>query len=263
MSDAQFQVNEDLPDHTYRTEIPNIIFEIKLNPYTFMVYSFLKKVAGDSNGCFYSKENMAKQLGMSVRKLQESIKDLISGNNFLQLKLIREKTRKSQHGGDLPTLYTIINIWPENGRFYKKKPKEGGVHNVRGEGAPRADKEEPLEEEPCIKTTTTPTPSNVVVVSSEEKFLKQVIHCVNFFAKKATLWKDDKWNLPYKLFRELILQHGYEYVVAQIQYITDQHIQALKDERSSKVKKTPLIGKPLLCLKMACAKNYAEYQTKE
>ncbi len=101
----------------------------------------------------------------------------------------------------------------------------------------------------------------VVVVSLEEE-KKRVAHCVNFFAQKASHenW-GEKWRIPSEIFRKLISDYGYDHVVAQIQYVVGQHIQALKDELiSNKKRKTPRIEKPVNTIKRACQENYADYE---
>jgi len=39
-----FEVAEDLPDHYFRTEIPNIIFDLGLGTNELLVYMVLKRI---------------------------------------------------------------------------------------------------------------------------------------------------------------------------------------------------------------------------
>lgn len=41
-----YYVYENKPDHHYRTEIPNIVFDLDLSDSQFRLYSQLKRIAG-------------------------------------------------------------------------------------------------------------------------------------------------------------------------------------------------------------------------
>ena len=47
--------------HHYRTELPNIIFEIGLSPKLIGVYSAIKRCAGDKGICIKSEKTLAEQ----------------------------------------------------------------------------------------------------------------------------------------------------------------------------------------------------------
>lgn len=158
MNDASFTHEEDLPDHHFRTELPNCIFDMGLSPYHIAYYAFIKRIAGDKGKCWQSIKNIATTLGISERKIREIIVDLEQGNNKYKLKLIQKIQRKKSNGSYDTSIIQIINIWPFNGKLYKKKTvtqggtAPGGVlHNVQEGGtAPGATEEEPsfVKEEP-------------------------------------------------------------------------------------------------------------------
>src|SRR6185369_4088254 len=124
-NDNQCKFEQELPDHHYRTEIPNIIFDLGLDTYTFSVYAKIKRISGDSGKCWQSIPNLASSIGMSVSKLKECLKQLEKGHNKLKLSLIKKTTRKNEDGADISSVYTIVNIWPLNGKYF------------RGEGSPQ------------------------------------------------------------------------------------------------------------------------------
>lgn len=153
---AHFSVREEKADHHFRTEIPNIIYALKLDPHTFMVYSFLKKVAGDGGGCWMSYPNIANEIGISESTIKKSIKKLechfsIIGNRSL----ITVYDRKKDDGSPDTNLIVITDIWRINGDYNREKEyeklkekggssKNGGVGFLKTEGGSlKTYKEEP------------------------------------------------------------------------------------------------------------------------
>lgn len=156
MQDANYQdlsedsliVEEEYADHHYRTEIPNVIFDLNLDPMTLLVYSYLKRIIGDGGKCWQSIPNLAKKIGIGQTKLRECLTELIEGKNQANLRLVK-KTQRVKSDGSLDTcVYTIINIWGFNGRFYRKggtSPREGHVvRHAKDGGSPGEGKEEPM-----------------------------------------------------------------------------------------------------------------------
>ena len=80
----------DTSNHTYRTELPNIIFDIGLDPYEFMFYSYLKRIAGDSGAAWKSNSTMAKETGICKRKIPDLKKSL---------------SQKREELGNIPLIY--------------------------------------------------------------------------------------------------------------------------------------------------------------
>ena len=114
--------------HHFRTEIPNIVFEMKLDIYELSTYCHLKRTAGDKRSCWKSTKTLCEEIGISLPKLIEVKKSLVSRG------LIRIEKRKHENGGSLTDLVTIIDVWPLNMKvMLEKYPiKEGGKPDLGG-----------------------------------------------------------------------------------------------------------------------------------
>lgn len=114
-SDQEFQVKDHSSLHAYRTEIPNIIDELNLDPYAYRLYCYYKKVAGDSGACFQKKKTIEEKTGMSTTVIKDRTKILAAPFEELGGKpLIKVTSRKGTDGNNLPTLIEVEDIWPEN-----------------------------------------------------------------------------------------------------------------------------------------------------
>lgn len=167
--------------HKYRTETPNIVDELDLDPYEFRLYSKYKRIAGDQGMCIKSNKNLAQECKMSVRKLQQVKKSLAEPRELLGGKaLIRITERKTKQGDPDTDLVEIVDIWPDNFLHFIQKSHGGGarhapgvMHEVHEGGASGAPKEEQTKEEPKVRTTTAApkkSAARVVVSSHLEKF---------------------------------------------------------------------------------------------
>lgn len=167
--------------HKYRTEMPNIIDELELDPYEFRLYNKYKRIAGDQGMCIKSSKNLAAECKMSVRKLQQVKKALAEPRELLGGKpLIKITERKTKRGDPDTDLVEIMDIWPDNFLYFIQKTNGGGAshapgvqHKMREGTAPDASKEEQTKEEPKIRTTTAApkkSATRVVVSSHLKKF---------------------------------------------------------------------------------------------
>jgi len=86
------EVVEESSMHHYRTEIPNIIFSMGLEPYAFKAYCVLKMTAGDRGSCFKSNETLCAEIGCKEPKLI-SIKKLL-----IEMNLIKIRKRRTENG---------------------------------------------------------------------------------------------------------------------------------------------------------------------
>ncbi len=132
-----FEITEERPDHDYRTEIPNIVFQLGLDPYEFSLYAQIKNIAWDKRFCCKSYKELAKLLGCSDRKVMLALQKLESPFEKLNGKslVIVQRERKDSLGGSLPNLLNITNIWPINGAFFRKdKEVSNGVNEQEGGG---------------------------------------------------------------------------------------------------------------------------------
>lgn len=167
-------IYEQKPDHHYRTEIPNIVFKLGLSPQAICLYVYYKRVAGDGGSCWKSKDVILEEVGMSVNCYLKYRKELSQSFSILNDKpLIAIEERRKENGGDDTRRIHIVDVWKENGGFFRneKNIKEsqkrtGGVLNMNGGGSKYEHKEEPSQEEPSLRN------DDVDVLSKKEILLK-------------------------------------------------------------------------------------------
>lgn len=109
------QIQEEFSSHQYRTEIPNIVFEMGLNPYELAIYCHMKRTAGDGGTCFKSCQRLSNEVGCHRSKFIEVKKSLQEKG------LIRITHRKKEDGGCTSDVITIIDLWPRNVQFMQEK----------------------------------------------------------------------------------------------------------------------------------------------
>lgn len=201
MSQEQFIVLEEQPDHSFRTEIPNIIFDIL--PLTHIgVYGHLKKIAGDGGACWQSKTNLAKKLGISKNTLLKIIADLEEGNNPMKLKLIRQTKRTKANGDNDSSLIVIINIWADNGKHCRLQKKGSAkiepplVQNLNYPSAKFEHKEDPSEED--LSKRSDKRASAVAPVKDEKEKLNQFVKLKKY---QITLKDINSWLKKYSFER--------------------------------------------------------------
>ena len=163
--DQLYEVNEQLPDHHYRTEIPNIVFELGLDPQEYMLYSIIKRIAGDGGRCWCSANEMRKKAhNMSKEKYFATLDKLESKFSLINSPLIKITRRTKSDGSRDTNIITIVNIWPQNGAFFKKgggSPNELGVVRQTNQGSSPGEHKEELSEEELSKRTTNYYSKNV------------------------------------------------------------------------------------------------------
>lgn len=126
----EIEIKDESSNHIYRTELPNIIFEIGLPPQLIGVYATIKRAAGDNGYCSKSEKHLAEPLSITSKTLRSHISQLEEINPFLKKPLLKIKKRVSEHGDRDTTLITIVDIWPDNYKFFTKG--EGGQVNFTG-----------------------------------------------------------------------------------------------------------------------------------
>lgn len=172
----QIEIIEDRPDHHFRTEIPNFLFDI-LTPHQLAVYSHLKRITGEGGKCWMSTKKLAKKIGLGTTTLKIILKELSQKDYFIEGSLIQVSKRKKDDGSQDTNIIRILDIWRVNGDWHRgKKSKEGGSPNVggvgrqtSGGGSPNVHKEQPSEEELSKETNKQESDESVVVVSSDEE----------------------------------------------------------------------------------------------
>ena len=159
MTDYDLEIQEEKPDHHFRTEIPNIISDMveigELSHYDAMTYFTLKRICGDAGKSFYSIPNIAKKCGFSEDTVRKSLKKLSQEIPLIGSILIKIQKRLKQDGSADSSLITIVNIWRKNGNFYRERKEikkclggssdqPGVVVGTNQGGSWERDKEEPL-----------------------------------------------------------------------------------------------------------------------
>lgn len=216
-----FQIQENKPDHHYRTEIPNIVFEMGLDPFQLSVYCNLKRIAGDGGNCWCSTKTLSKICGMGETKLKECIKFLSS----LPIPLIKIIPRKKPDGSPDSNIILITDVWKENGSYFRNNKSkksdigesldDGGVgRHTTGGGSPHDHKEEPSKKERVVVVGDTPplsekekkTTAQEKKVNDPSEFTKDELY---FRANKLNKgWEVDEieesWNIYSNADRKLI-----------------------------------------------------------
>jgi len=145
----QIKIQDESGDKKYFTMIPNYI----LNHSTLFdreVYIQMKRVSGENGTCWMSKKTLAKQCGISKRRLDKSIKYLVEHKWIAQV-----GTKKVGTYGGIQCVaeYKVADLWDLNNTYYQSKNKGGALNalpsNQRGctdehkGGAQNDHKEEP------------------------------------------------------------------------------------------------------------------------
>lgn len=175
MSDNQeFLIEEELPDHIFYTQMPNILDDLDLDPIDFRIYMRFKRIAGDKGRCWQSLDAIAKHINISRSRLKIGIKNLEQGNNKHNLKLILKIERTKQDGSKDTSIFKILDIWSFNREYYKKggggSPENRGVGHQKTEGgSPENHKEEPVKEKPYKEQQHSERGVAPVVVFSEDQ----------------------------------------------------------------------------------------------
>lgn len=277
---SQYEIKDLSSNHHYRTELPNIIFEIGLAPQLIGVYAAIKRSAGDQGTFFKSEAKLAKELGISKKTLHKFIEILCLINIHLKKPLLIKKNRISKDGDKDTNLISITDIWPDNcvhfcnesgGRVNITPPRVNITQGV-GQNLPKGrvkftHKEEPIKKN-LFEETTTPTPSkgNVVVdvvsdkKQKEEEAEKQAARSLKEWldkeagkqrSKHSIPW-GDKWIIPLYVYERLIKKHGIKYFQEQLDYMV-----RLQKDFDRGTNKKP-INNPEVYLKRACKENYAD-----
>lgn len=107
MIEQHFDLFDDQDPRAYRTELPNKIFDLELDPFEGWLYSHLKRIAGAAGGhCFMSIAVLAAKCKMSENTLRKAKKELAKKG------LIRVE-QGNYEAGKADKIY-IVNIWREN-----------------------------------------------------------------------------------------------------------------------------------------------------
>jgi len=117
----------------YRTEIPNVVFTLGLDPYALSLYCHLKRTTGAADGglCYKSTRTLADETGMSAGKVSEARAELEKPRDELGGKaLIAVERPKDQS----KTVNVVCeDIWPENFGAFTTRTRERSPHERKKE----------------------------------------------------------------------------------------------------------------------------------
>ena len=223
---SKIKINDESGDRKYFTIIPNYVYNHS-TIWDREVYCQMKRIAGEQGTCWIARKNLAKQCGISDRRLDASIKYLLEHK---WIELIGKKKVTTKGGLQEVNEYTICDLWQTNNQFYQDKgvapktpPLPKGANDMRGGVrttfwggvAHGSHKEEPIEEEPLeedidiisndiIPATTSVANQGITDVLNSFKGINPTINFGNKTQRKAAA--------------DLVKQFGLEKVMATIDY---------------------------------------------
>jgi Helix-turn-helix domain len=151
----KMKVYDESSEKKYFTIIPNYILNHS-TLYDREVYIQMKRITGEDGECWTSRETLAKQCGISVRRLDKSIQYLLDHD---WIRHSGTKKINTRGGAQVVNTYKVVDLWKKNMDFYASQgcaqdatplPKGGarsmpkGMHGRAKGGAPGAYKEEPI-----------------------------------------------------------------------------------------------------------------------
>lgn len=107
----------------HHTQIPNIVLELMfagvISATEYALYSTYRKHAGEDGTCWIGTRKLAEMMGVSTPTITKSKKNLsrkfdeLGGKSLIHV-------RKCNHVEQEADNVTIIDVWPENDRFYRE-----------------------------------------------------------------------------------------------------------------------------------------------
>jgi hypothetical protein len=138
MSDSSRVIYQEVP-RDFRTEIPNIVFELleagEISPNDLILYSVYRRIAGEHGACWVGTRGLEKKTKLSHPTIKKSKNNLSRKFDMLGGKSLIEITPCNRKKEQADTI-TIIDIWPENYAFFKKRLtcENSGHTGVKKEG---------------------------------------------------------------------------------------------------------------------------------
>lgn len=137
-TESRTYVTEQISNEAFGFRIPNILFELRLSPGAIALYCYYKRIAGQFSTCWKSNKTIQEEINMSKNTLLKYREELEKSHDLLKGKpLIYAEERFTNRGDNDTTEISIIDIWQENGDFYRgmeeiKKSYGGGSKSERG-----------------------------------------------------------------------------------------------------------------------------------
>lgn len=158
----QIHIEDESGDKKYFTIIPNYILNHS-TLYDREVWLQMKRIAGENGTCWMSRIALAKQCGISPRRLDQSLKYLLE-HTWITCKGTKDVVTNG--GRQKVKEYSIADLWSLNNQYYETKgvaPGAGGASDATKGVAPGAHKEEPYREEE-------PSTTNVVEALPQRRY---------------------------------------------------------------------------------------------
>jgi len=181
---TQTQIIQQKPDHHFRSETPNIVFELGLSLPALGLYSYLKRTTGDGGVCWKRQAVICKEIGVSPTTYVKYRDELATTQPLLGGKpLISVHIRKKEDGSNDTTTISMIDIWRENGDYFRSKnnvghPKSGRppIQNLDDpiqilDGEEEQSKKNPLEED---NVTTVPSFPKKKMKDKPDRFINKL-----------------------------------------------------------------------------------------
>jgi hypothetical protein len=226
--DSQNEIQDLSSLHHYRTEIPNVLFDMNLDPYEFKTYCVLKKTAGDRGSCFKSSDTLCSEIGCQRPKLIEIKRSLEKRG------IIKILKRKHDNGGTMPDLITIVDLWGLNMKVMLEKYQVrgggnlelgGGVIHNKGGGNLGLPKEEPKEEEQKQQQQYVKFAAAATFVEEEKATCQPKIHDILL---KIDIPESDKIEITNKYPSQEIVRKALDWALHPETNITKGLAPALK-----------------------------------
>lgn len=131
MSDIGQVINEDINEPSHYAMIPKMAM-MDLGPYELTLYCHYKMTASEHGRCWKSNSTLAKETGMSVRKVQD-MRGKLAEKGYITI------SYEPDEDGNVnkPPTISIVNRWAENRRRYSKPntPPPHDTHTPHAQGA--------------------------------------------------------------------------------------------------------------------------------
>jgi hypothetical protein len=271
---SEIEINDQSSNHHYRTELPNVIFEIGLKANELALYCAIKKSAGDSGYCTKSTKTLCAEAGVGERNFGKLKQALSQQFQIINKPLIIVKKRNSDFGDPDTDLITIIDVWPENYRYFMNedgggaklqvpgaKMQGGVVQNCGGGGAKLRVKQQPFKKNPSKKTTTTNKLKSSSSFSQEVEIAAQ--RAFDFVKVRAEKQPDEKWNIDLLTLKKHFHLFGVDYTADQFKYLIER-MDKYNKNKSKVGNKMEEVSDPKVYFKRSCSENWANsLHTKE
>lgn len=195
MSETQEKIILEETSRNFRTEIPNIIFEMletgELSLSEFTLYLVYRRIAGENSECWTSTRTLANKCVMNKDTVTKSKKRLSLPFESLEGKPLIKITKGDRKKEETDTV-VVVDIWRENNEFFKKRLRvrnEGG-RVVRNKGT----EEDPFKKIPIKNPPLSSPPETKKVDPPSEKKEEEDFSKFNFL-EGTTLSPKEKSRL--------------------------------------------------------------------